>query len=96
MELDFNKICRVCMNEGVLMPIFKVHISKKMMACASVQVNKNKMQLRIPQSVYEKAVVYYLLAFKRLLCKDHKNIMTILFMFSDLYLSEWPNLSLYR
>ncbi|XP_072377159.1 uncharacterized protein [Diabrotica undecimpunctata] len=37
-ELDFQKICRVCLNEGVMMSIFKVNISKKLMACASIQV----------------------------------------------------------
>ncbi|KAJ8927673.1 hypothetical protein NQ314_019829 [Rhamnusium bicolor] len=41
MELEFNKICRVCLNEGIMMSIFKVNISKKMMACASVQVWQN-------------------------------------------------------
>lgn len=39
MKLDFTKICRVCLNEGTMMSIFKVNVSKKMMSCASVQVN---------------------------------------------------------
>lgn len=38
-ELDFEKICRICLNEGIMMSIFKVNVFKKMMACASVQVN---------------------------------------------------------
>lgn len=37
-KLDFTKICRVCLNEGIMMSIFKVNVSKKIMACASVQV----------------------------------------------------------
>ncbi|KAJ8920964.1 hypothetical protein NQ315_015758 [Exocentrus adspersus] len=41
MEIDFDTICRVCLNAGVMMSIFKVNISKKMMACASVQVWPN-------------------------------------------------------
>ncbi|KAK4879762.1 hypothetical protein RN001_007908 [Aquatica leii] len=41
MELDFSKICRVCLNEGIMMSIFKVNVSKKMMACSSVQVWQN-------------------------------------------------------
>ena len=40
MELNFEKICRVCLSEGVMMPIFKVNISKKLMACAAIQVGK--------------------------------------------------------
>lgn len=36
--LDFRKICRVCCLEGTMMSVFKVHISKKLMACASIQV----------------------------------------------------------
>lgn len=39
MEYDFENICRVCMATGVMMSIFKVNISKKIMACASVQVS---------------------------------------------------------
>lgn len=39
-QMDFQKICRICLNEGVMMSIFKVNISKKMMACASVQVSR--------------------------------------------------------
>lgn len=38
-ELDFTKICRICLNEGVMMSIFKVNVSKKIMACASIQVS---------------------------------------------------------
>lgn len=38
---DFNKICRVCLEDGNMMPIFKVGVSKKIMACASVQVWQN-------------------------------------------------------
>ncbi|KAB0797178.1 hypothetical protein PPYR_08172 [Photinus pyralis] len=41
MELDFSKVCRVCLNEGIMMSIFKVNVSKKMMACSSVQVWQN-------------------------------------------------------
>lgn len=37
-ELDFAKICRICLKEGVMMSIFKVNVSKKIMACASIQV----------------------------------------------------------
>ncbi|CAG9825304.1 unnamed protein product [Phaedon cochleariae] len=40
-KLDFEKICRICMNEGTMMSIFKVNVSKKMMACAAVQVWPN-------------------------------------------------------
>lgn len=40
MELDFSKVCRVCLNEGKMMSIFKVNVSKKMMACSAVQVRK--------------------------------------------------------
>lgn len=42
-ELDFLKICRVCCLEGKTMPIFKVHISRKLMSCTSVQVFTVKM-----------------------------------------------------
>ncbi|XP_076271150.1 uncharacterized protein LOC143202987 [Rhynchophorus ferrugineus] len=41
MDLDFSKICRVCMNKGNMMSLFKVNMFKKMMACASVQVWPN-------------------------------------------------------
>ncbi|KAG5897250.1 hypothetical protein JTB14_013154 [Gonioctena quinquepunctata] len=41
MEYDFDKICRICLKEGIMMSIFKVNVSKKMMACASVQVWPN-------------------------------------------------------
>ncbi|KAJ8978009.1 hypothetical protein NQ317_002771 [Molorchus minor] len=41
MELDFDKICRICLKDGIMMSIFKVNISKKMMSCASVQVWQN-------------------------------------------------------
>ncbi|XP_026461972.1 zinc finger protein 2-like [Ctenocephalides felis] len=40
-EMDFNKICRVCCSEGVMMSLFKVQMSKKLMACASIQVWQN-------------------------------------------------------
>lgn len=39
-QLDFSKICRVCCQEGGVMSIFKVHISRKLMACTSVQVKE--------------------------------------------------------
>lgn len=38
-EIDFTKICRVCcQEESILLSIFKVHISKKLMHCTSIQV----------------------------------------------------------
>lgn len=38
-EFDFSKICRVCCaTDSTTMTLFKVHISKKLMSCASVQV----------------------------------------------------------
>lgn len=37
-EEQISKICRVCMKEGTMMPIFKVQINRKIMSCASVQV----------------------------------------------------------
>ncbi|CAG9854528.1 unnamed protein product [Phyllotreta striolata] len=39
--LDFEKICRVCLNEGIMMSIFKVNISKKLMSLAPIQVWQN-------------------------------------------------------
>ncbi|XP_017770782.1 PREDICTED: zinc finger protein 583-like [Nicrophorus vespilloides] len=41
MELDFNKVCRVCVKEGQMMSIFKANVFKKLMTCASVQVWQN-------------------------------------------------------
>ncbi|XP_030761343.1 zinc finger protein 184-like [Sitophilus oryzae] len=41
MELDFSKICRVCMDKGTMMSLFKVNMYKKMMACAAIQVWPN-------------------------------------------------------
>ncbi|XP_065164537.1 zinc finger protein 782-like [Atheta coriaria] len=38
MEIDIKKVCRVCLNKGNMMSVFKVNISKKIMSCASVQV----------------------------------------------------------
>lgn len=39
-DFDFSKICRVCCaTDSTTMTLFKVHISKKLMSCASVQVN---------------------------------------------------------
>lgn len=41
-DLDFSKICRVCCaTDSTTMTLFKVHISKKLMNCASVQVWPN-------------------------------------------------------
>ncbi|XP_066253936.1 zinc finger protein 501-like [Euwallacea similis] len=40
-HLNFKKICRICMNEGTTMSLFKVSMFKKMMAIASVQVWPN-------------------------------------------------------
>lgn len=38
-DFDFSKICRVCCaTDSTTMTLFKVHISKKLMSCASVQV----------------------------------------------------------
>ncbi|KAL3281831.1 hypothetical protein HHI36_005031 [Cryptolaemus montrouzieri] len=42
MEYDFDKVCRVCLTEGErMMSLFKVNVSRKIMACASVQVWPN-------------------------------------------------------
>lgn len=38
-ELDFANICRVCCIEGKLMSIFKVHLFKKIMSIAEVNVS---------------------------------------------------------
>lgn len=38
-ELDFSNICRVCCIEGKLMSIFKVHLFKKIMSIAEVNVS---------------------------------------------------------
>lgn len=46
-ELDFSKICRVCLKEGVMMSIFKVNVSKKMMSCASVQVSEKSSKIHL-------------------------------------------------
>ncbi|XP_019772117.1 zinc finger protein 501 isoform X2 [Dendroctonus ponderosae] len=40
-ELDFEKICRICLHQGTMMSLFKVSMFKKMMAIASVQVWPN-------------------------------------------------------
>lgn len=38
-ELNFEKVCRICLGEGSMMSLFKVSMYKKMMAIASVQVS---------------------------------------------------------
>ncbi|KAL1494678.1 hypothetical protein ABEB36_010243 [Hypothenemus hampei] len=40
-KLNFKKICRICMNEGSMMSLFKVSMYKKVMAIASIQVWPN-------------------------------------------------------
>lgn len=40
-QLDFSKICRICLMEGTMMSLFKVNMSKKIMACATIQVWPN-------------------------------------------------------
>ncbi|XP_050307459.1 zinc finger protein 629-like [Anthonomus grandis grandis] len=40
-DLNFNEICRICLQEGNMMSVFKVSMYKKMMAIASVQVWPN-------------------------------------------------------
>lgn len=65
MELDFAKICRVCLNEGLMMSIFKVNVSKKMMACASVQVNTNKLFVLLNNNACDVG-----LAKRRFACSD--------------------------
>ncbi|XP_057671627.1 zinc finger protein 501-like [Diorhabda carinulata] len=64
-NLDFQKICRVCLNEGVMMSIFKVNISKKLMACANVQVWQND---NLPAQICQKcsAKLHISFQFKKL------------------------------
>lgn len=37
-EVDFSCVCRVCCTEGPTLPLFRVNLHRKVMACASVQV----------------------------------------------------------
>lgn len=37
-ELDFSNICRVCCMNGTLLSLFKVHLNRKLMACANITV----------------------------------------------------------
>ncbi|XP_077290566.1 uncharacterized protein LOC143914279 [Arctopsyche grandis] len=39
--LDFSRVCRVCCNEGPTLPLFRVNLHRKVMACAAVQVWQN-------------------------------------------------------
>uniref|UniRef100_A0A1B0GPM3 Uncharacterized protein n=1 Tax=Phlebotomus papatasi TaxID=29031 RepID=A0A1B0GPM3_PHLPP len=59
--LDFRKICRVCCLEGTMMSVFKVHISKKLMACASIQVWQND---GLPDQICTKCVAKLHIAFQ--------------------------------
>ncbi|XP_022913647.2 zinc finger protein ZFP2-like [Onthophagus taurus] len=65
MDLDLNKICRVCMKDGIMMPIFKVNVSKKLMSCASVQVWPND---NLPKQICNKcsAKLHISFQFKKL------------------------------
>ncbi|GAB0098130.1 hypothetical protein DMENIID0001_138330 [Sergentomyia squamirostris] len=66
-EYNFDKICRVCCEEGILMSVFKVHISKKLMACASIQVWQND---GLPAKICTKCVAKLHIAFQfRKLCE---------------------------
>ncbi|XP_059607485.1 zinc finger protein OZF-like [Phlebotomus argentipes] len=60
-SLDFSKICRVCCLEGSMMSVFKVHISKKLMACAAIQVWPND---GLPDQICTKCVAKLHIAFQ--------------------------------
>ncbi|XP_044742896.1 zinc finger protein 2 homolog [Chrysoperla carnea] len=61
MEYDLENICRVCLSEGVMMSIFKVNISKKIMACSTVQVWQND---GLPSQICNKCVAKLHIAFQ--------------------------------
>nr|CAH7724692.1 unnamed protein product [Callosobruchus chinensis] len=59
--IDFQKICRICMKEGIMMSIFKVNISKKIMSCASVQVWQND---KLPSQICNKCTAKLHISFQ--------------------------------
>ncbi|XP_060517303.1 zinc finger protein ZFP2-like [Cylas formicarius] len=61
MALDFSKICRVCLGEGVMMSLFKVNVSKKLMSCASIQVWQND---RLPSQICNRCSAKLHIAFQ--------------------------------
>ncbi|XP_023020947.1 uncharacterized protein [Leptinotarsa decemlineata] len=77
MEYDFQKICRICLNDGIMMSVFKVNISKKMMACASVQVWQND---GLPSQICNKcsAKLHISFQFKKLCEKSDAKLRQLL------------------
>lgn len=60
-ETEISKICRACLKEGNMMSIFKVHINKKLMACASVQAWQND---GLPSQICNKCVAKLHISFQ--------------------------------
>ncbi|KAK9872232.1 hypothetical protein WA026_017036 [Henosepilachna vigintioctopunctata] len=76
MELNFEKICRVCLTEGeIMMSLFKVNVSRKIMSCASVQVWPND---NLPHQICQKccAKLHVAFQFKRLCEKSDSKLRT--------------------
>ncbi|CAH2008435.1 unnamed protein product [Acanthoscelides obtectus] len=80
---DFQRICRICMKEGMMMSIFKVNISKKIMACASVQVWQND---KLPSQICNKctAKLHISFQFKKMCEKSDAKLRQILQKMEDM------------
>ncbi|XP_044752332.1 zinc finger protein 79-like isoform X1 [Coccinella septempunctata] len=76
MEYDFEKICRVCLvKSDEMMSLFKVNVSRKIMACASVQVWPND---ELPAQICNKccAKLHVAFQFKKLCEKSDSKLRT--------------------